>query len=44
MLRVHATAYGDTDFTVTDGGVTYAYTLQISEDNGGSVTVDVIKR
>ncbi len=44
MLRVHATAYGDTDFTVTDGGATYAYTLQIRLDDGGSVVVNVVKR
>lgn len=44
MLRVHATAYGDTDFTVTDGGATYDYTLQIRLDDGGSVTVNVVKR
>ena len=43
MLRVHATAYGDTDFTVTDGGATYDYTLQIRLDDGG-VTVNVVKR
>ena len=44
MLRVHATAYGDTDFTVTDGGATYDYTLQIRLDDGGSVVVNVVKR
>ena len=44
MLRAHATAYGDTDFTVTDGGATYDYTLQIRLDDGGSVTVNVVKR
>lgn len=44
MLRVHATAYGDTDFTVTDGGATYDYTLQIRLDDGGHVTVNVVKR
>lgn len=44
MLRVHATAYGDTDFTVTDGGATYDYTLQIRLDDGGSVAVNVVKR
>ncbi len=43
MLRVHATAYGDTDFTVTDGGATYDYTLQIRLDDPG-VTVNVVKR
>ena len=44
MLRVHATAYGDTDFTVTDGGATYDYTLQIRLNDAGSVVVNVVKR
>ena len=44
LIRVRARKYGTMDFTVTDGGKEYRYTLTVYEDEGGHPQVRITVR
>lgn len=44
MVRVHATAFGGTDFTIRDGEAEYRYTAEVYEDEGGHTQIRITER
>ena len=42
MIRVQASKYGETSFSIQDGAVTYRYTLRVYEDDTGHPQVEIL--
>ena len=44
MIRVHASQFGATDFTIRDGEAEYLYTAEVYEDDTGHPQIQITKR
>lgn len=44
MVRVQAGAYGSADFRIQDGDITYLYTVEVFEDEGGHSRILITER
>ncbi|MBP7185387.1 MAG: hypothetical protein KBA55_01195 [Ruminococcus sp.] len=44
MIRVRASKYGTSDFTVRDGENEYRYTVKVYEDNGGHSQIEITEK
>lgn len=44
MIRIRASKYGTSDFTVRDGENEYHYTVKVYEDNGGHSQIEIAEK